>query len=124
MAAITSTNTSTGAIALSAEMKRWPRNATAGVAAGHTIASATPRIRAITIWVTRLVRCVQRSRGERIMVLNGQEAGAARARGIGRSGACAMAGGQGAGGVGWGAILKAGPNARPASPDNAAPCPP
>ena len=69
MAAITKMNTSTGATALRAEMNSVPKMATLGVAAGNNTASAMPAIMAITICVTRLVRCAQRS-GLKIMVLN------------------------------------------------------
>ena len=61
MAAITKINTSTGATALSAEMNSVPKMATLGVAAGKNAASAMPANMAITICVTRLVRCSQRS---------------------------------------------------------------
>ena len=68
MAAITSTNTSTGATAFRAEMNNEPSMAKWGVAAGHTAASTMPMTTAMAIWVTRQVRCTQRNRGERIMI--------------------------------------------------------
>ncbi|MNL68778.1 hypothetical protein D3C87_1935550 [compost metagenome] len=65
-------------------MNSWPNSATLEVADGQTKAKAMPAIKAITICVTRLVRCNQCSNGLKIMgKRQSSEEGARRAAAAG-----------------------------------------